>query len=401
MKQIVVLENNIQEYAWGSNSFIPQLMGSQKKSGNPQAELWIGAHPKAPSRVVLNKGKLSMADLIRDSPEAILGTTISKKFSNRLPFLFKVLAAAKPLSIQAHPNRFQAEEGYELENKKNISLASPDRNYRDKNHKPELICALEPLSALKGFRGVQEIHHKFSMIKNLPNDLNLDVLMSQATRDGLKEFFISLMNLHPVHKRKMIGTITTFGKQFEETDPVFHWINILNRDYTDDIGVLSPMFLNLIKLQPGEALFIPAGELHAYLEGAGIELMANSDNVLRGGLTQKHIDIPELSNILNFSEGNTEILKANYNDNGEGFYPVMAEEFELSVISLKKGVPFQSSSNRSVEIMICTNGEADISDTEGGDPIILSSGVSIMVPADLTQYRIQGEATIYRASVPV
>ena len=401
MKQIAVLENTIQEYAWGSSSFIPQLMGSQKESENPQAELWMGAHPKAPSRVLFNKEKLSMADLIRDFPEAILGTTISEKFSNRLPFLFKVLAAAKPLSIQAHPNRLQAEEGYDLENKKDISLDSPDRNYRDRNHKPELICALEPLSALKGFRCVQEIHHKFSMIKNLPNDLNLDILMSQATSEGLKEFFISLMNLSTDQKKEMIGTITEFGKQFEETDPVFHWINILNRDYTDDIGVLSPMFLNLIKLQPGEALFIPAGELHAYLDGAGIELMANSDNVLRGGLTQKHIDIPELSKILNFSEGNTEILKANYNENGEGLYPVMAEEFELSVISLKKELPFQSSLNRSIEIMICTNGVAYIYDTAKGDPIKLSSGVSIMVPADLKQYRIQGEATIYRASVPI
>jgi mannose-6-phosphate isomerase len=361
----------------------------------------MGAHPKAPSRVLFNKEKVSMADLIRDSPEAILGITISKKFSNRLPFLFKVLAAAKPLSIQAHPNRLQAEEGYEIENMKNISLDSPDRNYRDRNHKPELICALEPLSALKGFRGVKEIYHKFSMIKNLSNVLNLDILLSQATSEGLNEFFISLMNLGLDQKKQMIETITEFGKQLEENDPVFYWINILNREYTDDIGVLSPMFLNLITLQPGEALFIPAGELHAYLDGAGIELMANSDNVLRGGLTQKHIDIPELSNILSFSEGNTEVLKANYNDKGEGLYPVMAEEFELSVISLKNELPFESSLNRSVEIMLCTNGEATISDTDEGDPIKLSSGVSIMVPADLRQYRIQGEATIYKASVPL
>jgi len=165
--------------------------------------------------------------------------------------------------------------------------------------------------------------------------------------------------------------------------------------------VLSPLFLNLIRLEPGEALYIPAGELHAYLEGAGIELMANSDNVLRGGLTAKHIDVHELLTILNFTYTEVDILRPEKGAGGERFYTAPAEEFSLSVISVRKGSFFESPRKRSVEMMICMDGEARVTDLGNRDVLSLTKGASMIIPAGVKQYRIEGEAIIYKAGTPL
>ena len=399
MNKISFLKNPIQGYAWGSKTFIPSLMGEPSPSDKPQAELWMGAHPKAPSRVLSDGAPVSLPELIRKYPEDILGRSISKKFSNTLPFLFKVLAAAKPLSIQAHPNMDQARQGFVMENSRKIPLNAPHRNYKDENHKPEIICALSPFFALKGFRKFEDIAE---LIGNIGQPaLNKELIRSQRQPEKLKSFFNTLMTIEKDRQRRIITEVVEGCIENPRADPAFEWVMKLNKEYPGDIGVLSPLFLNVIQLQPGEALYIPAGEFHAYLEGAGIELMANSDNVLRGGLTPKHIDVLELLHILNFTPIETDILRPEKRAGGERFFPTPAEEFSLSLISVRKGSFFESPRKRSVEMMICVKGDARVTDPGHRDVLSLTKGASIIIPAGVKQYRIEGDATIYKAGTPL
>ena len=402
MNRITILENKIQKYVWGSKTFIPELMGDISPAEDPQAELWMGSHPKAPSMAILNGDRISLAEWINRDPSGTLGASVAKKFSNQLPFLFKVIAAEKPLSIQAHPNKEQAKAGFERENQKNIAPHASNRNYRDKNHKPELICALEPLWALKGFREIGDIISLIDSLGASAKGLEMDWLRSQANNCDLKRFFISLMTVERDKQKRLFNEIEAGLKDFSLSGPVFDWIRRLNQEYPLDIGMLSPLFLNIVQLQPTEAMYIPSGELHAYLEGAGLEIMANSDNVLRGGLTHKHKDIPELLRVLDFTSGVSDILRPSGKGALEAFYPLTAEEFMLSVISLDEEVEnYKSPRARSGEIMICTDGRADITDQGSGDCLRLSTGTSLFIPAQIEEYLLRGEATIYKASVPL
>ena len=184
MKRIGVLKNSIQEYSWGSKTFIPQLMGEPSPSERPQAELWMGAHPKAPSNVFFDGKWRTLLEIIQKNPEDILGPSTARKFSNKFPFLLKILASARPLSIQAHPNQEEAREGFARENMEKIPLDAPHRNYKDENHKPEILCALKSLSALKGFRKVEEIVRLMDDIGAPTQKLGLDILRNQPDREG-------------------------------------------------------------------------------------------------------------------------------------------------------------------------------------------------------------------------
>jgi mannose-6-phosphate isomerase len=395
------LENSIQEYGWGSKTVIPELLGHAGPADKPQAELWMGAHPKAPSQVYCDGRWRSLLEVIAENPQEVLGTATASKFNGKLPFLCKVLAAAKPLSIQAHPNQEQAKEGFIRENDMGIPLEGVNRNYRDDNHKPEIICALTPFWALKGFRQVREILRLLEEIQVPALVEALSFLRNQSSPQGLKRFFHHLMTMEKTKESKIVEQAVTLADQRKEKEPVWTWVAKLNDEYPRDIGALFPVFLNLVKLQPQQAMYLPAGELHSYLEGAGIELMANSDNVLRGGLTDKHIDVQELLHVLNFAESKLTILQPERGGSGEAFYPTGTAEFVLSIIEVDGRSLFTSALERSVEIMICTKGEATITDLENGETTGLTKGTSIIVPAAVEQYRIEGEATIYKAAVPL
>jgi mannose-6-phosphate isomerase len=392
MIQPLILKNSIQNYDWGSHSAIQQLM-NVAPSKEPWAELWMGAHPKASSKVFIDGQWLLLSEIIRSSPEKIMGRKTAEKF-NSLPYLFKVLAAEKPLSIQAHPNAAQAKIGFERENKNGLSLNDPSRNYKDSSHKPECICALTPFTGLKGFRNIATsielleyfCHHALSgEIKILKNK-------------NLKSFFQSLMELTVPKKDAAIREAVQNANKRNEENFVAHWLIRLHRQYPSDIGIIAPLFLNLFCIKPGQALFLPAGELHAYLDGLGIELMANSDNVLRGGLTPKHVDIPELLNVLNFVESDVEILTPRRFSDCEEQYPVFAEEFQLSAIEVNDPKSYLSSKNRSVEILLCVDGKARLS---FGEHINIKKGDSVLIPAALDSYQIQGSAHFYKAGVPL
>jgi mannose-6-phosphate isomerase len=401
MKKICLMKNTIQEYAWGSHTAIADLMGNQSPSTIPQAELWMGAHPKAPSLVKYDDKWVSLLDLIKKFPADILGKEIAAKFGNKLPYLFKVLAASKPLSIQAHPSIKQAKQGFERENRLGIPLDSPNRNYKDENHKPECICALTPFLALYGFRKISEIISLMKKICLKVLDKELNNLKRQPNSEGLKSFFHSLITMNNPRKKQIIELAITNAKKLSEDNQGFKWIVNLYKEYPNDIGIFAPILLNLISLKPGQALFLPSGELHAYLDGLGVELMANSDNVLRGGLTKKYIDVPELIRVLNFEEKKVDILISKKNKNCEKFYNVPAEEFVLSVISDEKNLSYISPEKRSVEIILCTDGKASISDVGMKENIPLTKGTSIIIPSSVKKYKIEGKATLYKASVPV
>ncbi len=400
MIRISILKNPTQHYAWGSKTFIPELMGEPVPAEEPQAELWMGVHPKAPSQVLCDGEGMSLAEFIRKDPEGILGESVAKNFSNKLPFLFKVFAAAKPLSIQVHPSRDQAQAGFGRENGMKIPLDAPHRNYRDKNHKPEMICALTPFWLLNGFRKIDDLIALTERIGAPALKGKFSLLQGQHEAEGLNVFLTHLMTMDQDMQRQLVSEVMDYMGRHSVTDAALEWVVRLNQEYPGEIGVLSPLFMNIVRLEPGQAIYTPAGRLHAYLEGAGIELMANSDNVLRGGLTAKNIDVPELLKILDFTHNKVDILRPERRESGEAIYHTPAKEFVLSLISVGGGYPFESSRKRSVEIMICLEGDAQISDLGNGEVLSFTKGKALIVPAAIEHYRIEGKATLYKAAVP-
>ncbi|WP_462320605.1 mannose-6-phosphate isomerase, class I [Halochromatium sp.] len=293
------LHCGIQHYSWGDPDFIPALIEAKNPRQLPFAELWIGAHPDLASTVALGCCRLSLAELITAAPRTMLGAESAQRFDNQLPFLLKMLAAREPLSIQAHPSQAQAIAGYQHEEAIGLSLSDPRRSYRDRNHKPELLVAVTDFYALRGFRPLAEIQAVLAATPEL-NPLQTQFEPSVA---GLFNLYRWLMQLEQAEVDALLWPLIK-RLELERADARFEpmnrcdWLLAANRIFSTnghcDRGLFSLLLLNLIALQPGEALFLPAGELHAYLRGAAIELMANSNNVLRGGLTQKHIDVPAL-----------------------------------------------------------------------------------------------------------
>lgn len=404
MKTVGILKNTVQEYAWGSLTAIPELLG-QPVTGSPQAELWMGAHPRAPSLIYHNGKWVSLLQAIEAHPMDVLGEAAAEKFGKKLPFLFKVLAAEKPLSIQAHPNSHQAKEGFERENRLGISLMASNRNYKDDNHKPECICALTRFLGMNGFRKISEITRYLGCLcKDVLKD-EIAVLENQPDSQGLKSLFHSLLTLPPEKKTAAISSAVSWAGILDTTgdlsaDPVFQWIQRLHDEYPADIGALFPAIFNLFCLEPGQALYLASGEPHAYLDGVGIELMANSDNVLRGGLTQKHLDVSELMNILTFQEQVLSVILPRRRSEVEWVYDTPADEFSLSVISVFPDIYWISPGKRSAEILLCTQGQLVLDSGPGDDPIHLFKGVSVVVPASVREYHLYGSGVCYKASVP-
>jgi mannose-6-phosphate isomerase len=396
----LVLGNPIQPYAWGSRTAIAELLGRPSPSPGPEAELWIGAHPKAPSRIVapaVPGGTLDAA--IAGDPVSLLGSEVCERFGNELPFLLKVLAAAAPLSIQAHPNQEQARRGWARENAEGIPLDAPHRNYRDPNHKPELVCALsEFFVTLKGFRPVQDIARRLDAVGG--PELRPEVTRAARERGAaaLRALFARLLTLEADERAPVLARAAAVAASLRATDPAWDWVARLLDRYPDDAGVLAPVYLNLVTLAPGQALYLPAGELHAYLEGTALEIMANSDNVLRGGLTPKHVDAPELLATLSFESRAPEVLQPVEVGPGEFVYRTPAREFELGVVEVVADRPFRPGPGRGVEILLGLGGEPALA--AGASAVDLGPGRGVLVPATTPTYALTGEGRVARARVP-
>jgi mannose-6-phosphate isomerase len=402
MNNILKMKNVVQPYIWGSRHALADFLGDTSSPDSPKAELWMGAHPKAPSRVWLNNTWERLDTLIQTDTRNILGESGIKRFENQLPYLLKVLAADQPLSIQAHPTRQQARKGFEKEEALGIPLSDGHRNYKDRNHKPESICALTPFWGVCGFRHPGDM---LPLLRAVLPDNHPDakkLLEPLTTGLGLRVFFERLVNMPATLREHLVGVIMDAAKPLAERDKAFEWVLTLHEHYPNDIGVISPLILNLFCLEPEEALFLPAGQLHAYFRGMGIEIMANSDNVLRGGLTQKHVDVSELINVLDFSPATVEPLKATiFGPCGcEYRYPSPAEEFILTRLDINPETTYTSpvSSRQSAEILLCTRGEAIIY-AEADEEIHMSRGRSVFVPYGVQSYAVMGDATVYKAAV--
>lgn len=283
------LTGTMQNYAWGHDSYIADLQG-RDPSGDPEAELWFGAHPSAPSET--SQGPLD--SVIARDPQAQLG------YDGTLPFLVKLLAAAKPLSLQAHPSLEQAGAGFERDNAAGIPLDAPHRNYKDANHKPELLIALTPFRAMAGFRPVAETIELLDAF-DLPE---LAPLEDALARNDVEESERLAHALTLAMKCDATSSVEKRAGELAEREDFIgeaaRNLAVIAREYPGDSGLIAAMLLNHVSLNPGEAIFLGAGDLHAYLHGLGVEVMANSDNVLRGGLTEKHIDTDELFSVLRF-----------------------------------------------------------------------------------------------------
>ncbi len=381
--RIVALDCTVQTYAWGSQESIPKLLGKPNPNGEPWAELWMGAHHKAPSTVPDGR---SLADYIAERPAERLGGTATS-----LPFLFKILAADGPLSIQCHPNKAQAEAGFAREEEAQIAIDAPHRNYRDANHKPELIVALEEFWALKGFRSPEQIASlmRVAGIRSLESELN-DLL----GHGGLKPFFAALLGLDAKATQIALGELS---KGLDALPPAeARWSSELLARYPTDQGALAALVLQLVRLEPGEALYLGAGELHAYLRGTGLEIMANSDNVLRGGLTPKHVDVAELLRVLRFEHKPVEVLAAT----GVGAirrFSTPCPEFSLGR-AIVAGQPIRLPSHQHAQIVLCLGAGIDLS--SGDDTLALPRGGVAFVSAgtEIVAQAHNGTAQLWLAS---
>ena len=394
---VFVLDNPIQNYAWGSRTAIAELLGRPTPSPQPEAELWIGAHPKAPSRIAEPQGKGTLDRAIQDDPVALLGSEVCDRFGNELPFLFKVLAAGEPLSIQAHPNQEQARCGWARENAEGIPLDAPRRNYRDLNHKPELLCALTPFTALKGFRPYDDVADGLQPIARPELGPETSRLAREATPQALRALFARLMTLEADERAPLLKRAAAEAAR-RGKDAAWQWVKKLLARHPDDASVLAPLYLNLVTLDRGEAVYLPSGELHAYLEGTALEIMANSDNVLRGGLTPKHVDVQELLSVLVFEALPLEVLVPEDHGPGVSVFKTPAREFELGFLEVTKARPFKAQAGRGVEILLQLEGGCRLESQ--GHSVALDRGRSVLVPAAVASYAVEGVGRIARARVP-
>jgi mannose-6-phosphate isomerase len=398
---IYKLRNQVKHYEWGSPDFIPRLMGVAS-DGAPWAELWMGSHPGAPSRVSLSDGEMNLGEFIARDSRRYLGEETMERYG-ALPFLFKLLAVEKPLSIQAHPNLVQAREGFERENREGLATDAPNRNYRDSNHKPEIVCALTPCTGMCGFRAPEEIRQLLAVFSTLREGfaLLLRALEIPEPASALRNFLSELFGLS-CELRKMLTEFILSTSDTPSVDGLplvngggIEWELMRNfaRLYPGDPAIIAPLYLNVFHLEPGEAIFLKAGLLHAYIHGFAVELMANSDNVLRGGLSSKHIDIPELMKVLDFNPEKPQIIKP---EPGLSCftYPASCEEFSLSMIRGTKRSGPAVLDRSAPSICIVTEGEVSVGGTT------LKQGESAFIPpADEDPLALKGDFTIYAASV--
>ena len=379
------LEGAIRKYDWGSTSSIPSLLGCAE-DGKPWAELWFGAHPSAPS--VVGESRTPLDELIAADPAAQLGTAVTDRFGS-LPFLFKVLAAAAPLSLQAHPYVPQAEAGYAREDAAGIPIDAPNRSFRDRFHKPELICALTDFHALCGFRDPVATLDVLATIDTAVLDPIRDRLAVFSDVDGLGPLLEYLLTLPATDAAALVApVVAACGVPGSDRHAdVRAMAAALGERYPGDAGVVTALLLNLVHLKPGEALFLGAGSLHAYLGGTGVEIMANSDNVLRGGLTTKHIDIPTLLEVVD-ARPIEPVVQRPALVRGIASYDTPVPEFLLDRLDLDGSATVSGPA-----ILLCTDGAVD------AGSFSLERGAAAWLPAGDGIVELRGSGTVYRAGV--
>lgn len=396
-ENIYKLRGKVMHYAWGGFDFIPNLLGVPNTQHEPFAEYWMGAHPLAASELLTPEGSVSLHKAIEQEPERILSEKVYQRFGG-LPYLFKAQDVKDILSIQVHPSKEEAEKGFDREEAAGIPVNAPHRNYKDRNHKPEMLVALTDFWLLHGFKQAAEIE----MVLDTVPEFN--IFLPLYRREGLKTLYQFVMEMkQPEINALLINLIKREIRRkndAELTKEMPGWWVAKIFEGKDEIGdidraIFSIYFFNIVNLHPGEGLFQGAGMPHAYMQGQCVELMANSDNVLRAGLTPKHIDVPELMKHTLFEAVVPNIMKGIPLQTGEKIYPCPVDDFGIARLELSAATPYTAKAG-SLEIMLVTAGGAVINHS-----LVLKKGeVAAVFPGE--EYTIQpsGDCVIFKAFVP-
>lgn len=398
---VLRLTSPVQRYPWGSADAIPGLLGVEP-DGGPVAELWLGAHPSAPSTVHAPDGDRPLDAHVRADVAGVLGADVVARFGSTLPYLLKVVAAERPLSLQVHPSLEAARAGYAAEQAAGVPVDAPHRNYRDANHKPELLYALTPFEAMCGFRAPRRAAEVFAGLDApLAKEVH-GVLVARPTADGIREVFARLLD-HATRPSpaEVIEVVEACAARLATGSPAPRSdrnVVLLADAFPGDPGVVTSLLLNPVSLQPGEAVFVPAGGVHAYLHGVGVEIMANSDNVLRAGLTTKHIDVPELLRNVDYVAAPPIRIAPEMLHEATGVFYAPVDDFELSVTTVHSDdvVPVPG---RGPRVVLCLDGAVTVR-TGGAGAVELARGQSLFVPASDGPLSVSGHGRVVQADVP-
>lgn len=375
-----MLRGTVQPYAWGSQEALPRIMGVPP-TDEPQAELWLGAHPRGPSMLRRGGEEHSLDEVIADNPVGELGAESARSFGNELPFLLKILAVGQPLSLQAHPTRQQAQAGSDAEDEQGIPVDAEHRSYRDRNHKPELICALEPFTAFCGFRPPGTAAELFDSLKVSDLEPAIGFLREGRADRALRW----LLERPPSAGAEIAHRVAEACAEPGPFPAERQWAAQIGQQHPGDVGVATALMLNLIELNPGQALFLGAGNLHVYLHGVAVEIMANSDNVLRGGLTPKHVDVPALLEVVDCRADEVPVITP---DGPYFTFRPPVSDFCLTRIEMADAVRCHPTGP---EIVLCTSGEVSAAGCE------ITGGGAVWLPAGTGEYAIFGTGLVFRA----
>ncbi|MGN6293256.1 MAG: mannose-6-phosphate isomerase, class I [Chitinophagaceae bacterium] len=401
MQDIGKLTGTVKHYDWGGNVFIPALLDVLNEKGKPYAEYWLGVHPQADCKVVFpDNTALLLRDYIAQEGDKVLGGYVSQRFGN-MPYLLKALDVRDMLSIQVHPSKAEAEKDFAAENALGVPLDSPQRNYKDNNHKPELMVAMGEFWLLHGFRPPD------SMKQVLTQTPELTFLLPVFEKDGYTGLYKLVMEmpqeevndrLNPLLSR--ILPLYEAGK-LEKSSPDY-WAAkgtiTFSQPGKTDRGIFSVYLFNLVQVEKGQAVFQDAGVPHAYLEGQNIEIMASSDNVLRGGLTNKHIDVKELLKHVKCEATYPVILNGD-KKGPEIVYKTPAPDFELSSLELKKGNT-ASLDILTTDILLLVKGAVQVSSQHGTVEVRIGEPSAVLFPAKNTQLKALEDSLVFKATVP-
>ena len=390
LPSFLLMQNPIQGYDWGSHDALTTLFGIPNPAGKPQAELWMGAHPNGCSEVVLAGDVQKLSTLRERAPAAVLGEATQARFGS-LPFLFKVLCAEKALSIQVHPSKAQAEAGFAREEAAGIDIKASNRNYKDPNHKPELVFALTPYQAMNGFRAIPAILALFERVKLATIADLVAALAANQNEAGLQHFFHQLLILTGPRKEDALAGLLAYAAAHQDEE-TFALVTSLAAQYPGDVGLFSPLLLNVVTLQPGQAMYLDACTPHAYVRGTGLEIMANSDNVLRAGLTPKYIDVAELLDCTRcLAKPDDQILLSPRMEGAVQHYDVPVPDFTFSVYPAGE----HALTTASAEILFAIDGTVILQ--QGKQSLRLEKGQSAFIPATTGSYQLLAEGRVARA----
>nr|WP_241744149.1 mannose-6-phosphate isomerase, class I [Cellulosimicrobium arenosum] len=369
-----MLDNPVRRYSWGSATLVQQLLG-RPVDGRPVAEVWMGAHPDDPSTADGGGRRVPLDVLVAAQPEAMLGRRVLDAFGPRLPYLAKILAAAHALSIQVHPTSAQAEAGFAAEQARGVGQGDAARSYRDRSHKPEVVYALTPFELLSGLREPEQSAKLVAELEVPALDPLVAVLRGEPAEVAHRGALTWLLGQR-ANSATWVDAVAESARDGVGARPELAVVHDLAARFPGDPGLLAPLLLNHERLEPGQALYTAPGTLHAYLRGMAVEVMAASDNVLRAGLTSKHVDVDQVLTITDFSPRLTGFLRPERVGPGVVDFRPPVADFALRVVTVRAGEELAGPAD-GPRVVVCTEGEAQVS---AHDARRLQPGEAVFVP---------------------